>query len=86
MVCGARQGDRRASPRDRLFCQRDTEILRLFEVERSHQAIFQQICRLADGIVEPPTEKPSRVAVDETAIKINSELLGCIPESTSGLN
>ena len=50
------------------------EILRLFGVERSHQAIFQWVHRVADRSSDPPTAKPSRVAVDETAIKINGEL------------
>jgi putative transposase len=50
------------------------EILRLFGVERSHQAISQWVHRVADSSSDPPTAKPSRVAVDETAIKINGEL------------
>ncbi|MDL0130265.1 IS6 family transposase, partial [Halobacterium salinarum] len=29
--------------------------------------------RLADSVPDPPTAKPSRVAVDETAVKINGE-------------
>lgn len=49
------------------------EILRLFGVERSRQAIFQWVCRLSDRVDDPPTAKTSRVAVDETAIKINGE-------------
>ncbi|WP_254280630.1 IS6 family transposase [Haloarcula marina] len=49
------------------------EILRLFGVERSHQAIFQWVHRVSDSVGDPPTAKPSRVAVDETAIKINGE-------------
>jgi putative transposase len=49
------------------------EILRLFGVERSHQAICQWIHRIGDSVGDPPTAKPSRVAVDETAIKINGE-------------
>ena len=49
------------------------EILRLFGVKRSHQAIFQWVHRLSDSVGDPPTAKPSRVAVDETAIKINGE-------------
>jgi len=42
-------------------------------VERSHQAIFQWVHRLADSVSDPPTAQPSRVAVDETAVKINGE-------------
>jgi putative transposase len=49
------------------------EILRLFGVERSHQAICQWVHRVADSVGDPPTAQPSRVAVDETAIKINGE-------------
>jgi len=49
------------------------EILRLFGVERSHQAICQWVHRVGDSVGDPPTAKPSRVAVDETTIKINDE-------------
>ena len=53
---------------------RETQgILRLFGVERSHQAIFQWVHRISDSVSDPPRAKPSRVAVDETAIKINGE-------------
>ncbi|MFP9062629.1 IS6 family transposase [Natrialbaceae archaeon A-chndr2] len=48
-------------------------ILRLIGVERSHQAIWQWVHRLADSVPDPPTAKPSRVAVDETAVKINGD-------------
>ena len=41
--------------------------------KRSHQAIFQWVHRLADSVSDPPSAAPSRVAVDETAVKINSE-------------
>jgi len=50
------------------------EILRLFGVERSHQAIWQWVHRVADSVPDPPEAKPKRVAVDETAVKINGEL------------
>jgi putative transposase len=49
------------------------EILRLFGVQRSHQAIFQWVHRVADSVPDPPEAQPKRVAVDETAIKINRE-------------
>jgi putative transposase len=49
------------------------EILRMFGVKRSHQAICQWVHRVADSVGDPPTAQPSRVAVDETAIKINGE-------------
>ena len=53
---------------------RETEaILRLLGVERSFQAIFQWVHRLADSVVDPPKAQPRRVAVDETAVKINGE-------------
>jgi putative transposase len=53
---------------------RETEaILRLIGVNRSFQAIFQWVHRLADSVSDPPSAKPKRVAVDETAVKINGE-------------
>ena len=36
--------------------------------------MFQWVHRVADSSSDPPAAKPSRVAVDETAIKINGEL------------
>jgi putative transposase len=50
-----------------------TTILAELGVERSHQAAWQWVHRLADSVPDPPTAKPSRVAVDETAVKINGE-------------
>ena len=50
------------------------EILRLFGVERSHQAIWQWVHQVADSVPDPPEAKPKRVAVDETAVKSNGEL------------
>ncbi len=53
---------------------RETQaILRVFAVQRSHQAIFQWIHRVADAFPDPPEAKPKRVTVDETAVKINDE-------------
>ncbi|WP_042662843.1 IS6 family transposase [Haloferax sp. ATB1] len=49
------------------------EVLRLLGVERSHQAVWQWVHRLADSGHNPPEAKPKRVAVDETAVKINGE-------------
>lgn len=49
------------------------EILRLFGVDRSHQAIFQWVHRVSDNVGDPPEVQPKRVAVDETVIKINGE-------------
>ncbi len=48
-------------------------ILRLLGVERSHQAIWHWVYRLADSVPDPPMAKPSRVAVDETAVKITGD-------------
>ncbi len=50
------------------------EILQLFGVERSHQAIWQWVHQISDSVPDPPEVKPKRVAVDETAVKINGEL------------
>ena len=53
---------------------RETQvILRLFGVHRSYQAIFQWVHRVADSVPDPPEAQPKRVAVDETAVKINGE-------------
>ena len=53
---------------------RETQaILQLFGVQRSHQAIFQWVHRVADSVPDPPEAQPKRVAVDETAVKINGE-------------
>jgi putative transposase len=53
---------------------RETEaILRPLGVERSFQATFQWVHRLADSVSDPPKATPRRVAVDETAVKINGE-------------
>ncbi|MDL0131169.1 IS6 family transposase, partial [Halobacterium salinarum] len=41
-----------------------TMILAELGVERSHQAVWQWVHRLADSVPDPPTAKPSRVAVD----------------------
>lgn len=43
-------------------------------VERSHSAVWNWVHRISDSSCDPPTAKPSRVAVDETAVKINGEL------------
>ncbi|AHG02011.1 hypothetical protein HALLA_01545 (plasmid) [Halostagnicola larsenii XH-48] len=53
---------------------RETQaILRFIGVERSHQAIWNWVHRLADSVPDPPTAKPSQVAIDETAVKINGD-------------
>jgi len=48
-------------------------ILAELGVERSHGAVWNWVHRLADSGYDPPTAQPSRVAVDETAVKINGE-------------
>jgi putative transposase len=48
-----------------------TTILAELGVQRSHGAVWNWMHRLADSGRDPPTASPSRVAVDETAVKIN---------------
>jgi len=50
-----------------------TTILAELGVQRSHGAVWNWVHRLSDSGCDPPTAQPSRVAVDETAIKINGE-------------
>jgi len=50
-----------------------TTILAELGVERSHGAVWNWVHRLSDSGCDPPTAQPSRVAVDETAVKINGE-------------
>lgn len=53
---------------------RETQaILRLIGIERTHQAIWNWVPRLADSGSDPPTAKLSRVAINETAVKINTD-------------
>jgi transposase-like protein len=42
-------------------------------VERSHGAVWQWTNRLADSDLNPSLAMPARVAIDETAAKINGE-------------
>jgi putative transposase len=49
------------------------EIFRLLGVQRSHQAVWQWVHQIADTGHTPPEAQPKRVAVDETAVKINGE-------------
>lgn len=49
-------------------------ILGCLGVNRSYQAIFQWVPRIADSGCDPPSAQPRRVAVDETAVKCNGEL------------
>ncbi len=50
-----------------------TTILAELGVERSYGAVWNWVRRLADSVPDLPRAKPSRVAVDETAVKINGE-------------
>ncbi|ELY37711.1 transposase [Natronorubrum tibetense GA33] len=50
-----------------------TTILAELGVERSHGAVWNWVHRLADSGCDPPEAQPKRVAVDETAVKINGE-------------
>ena len=49
-------------------------ILELLGVERTHGAVWSWVHRLADSVGDPPSATPTRVAVDETAVRINGEL------------
>ncbi len=51
-----------------------TTILAELGVERSHGAVWNWVHRIADSVPDPPSAQPTRVAVDETAVKINGEL------------
>jgi len=57
-----------------LSIRETTAVLRLLGVDRSHGAVWQWIHRLADSLADPPTAQPSRVAVDELAVRINGGL------------
>ncbi len=50
-----------------------TTILAELSVQRSHGAVWNWVHRLANSGRDPPEAQPKRVAVDETAIKINGE-------------
>jgi putative transposase len=53
---------------------RKTEaVLLILGVRRSFQSIYQWVHRVADSGSDPPMAQPRRVAVDETAVKINGE-------------
>ncbi|MDJ1433070.1 IS6 family transposase [Halostagnicola sp. A-GB9-2] len=50
-----------------------TTILAELGVKRSHGAVWNWVHRLSDSGRDPLEAKPKRVAVDETAVKINGE-------------
>ncbi|KOX92439.1 IS6 family transposase [Haloarcula rubripromontorii] len=56
-----------------LSVRETSAVLGLLGVERSHGAIWQWTHRLADSEQDPPPAQPARVAVDETAVKIDGE-------------
>ncbi len=47
--------------------------LETFGITRSHQAVFQWVHRVAEKVPDSPRAQPSRVAVDETAVKIGTK-------------
>jgi putative transposase len=51
--------------------QETTTILAEIGVKRSHGAVWNWVHWLANSVSDLPRAKPSRVAVDETAVKIN---------------
>ena len=55
-----------------LSLRKTAAALEQFGVSRSHQAVWQWVHRLADSTPDPPTAKPSRVAVDETAVDVGT--------------
>jgi len=50
-----------------------TTILAELGVQRSHGAVWNWVHRISDSGCDPPEAQPKRVAVDETAVKINGE-------------
>ncbi|MUV59465.1 IS6 family transposase [Halobacterium sp. CBA1126] len=50
-----------------------TTILAELGVQHSHGAFWNWVHRLADSMCDPPEAQPTRVAVDETAVKIDGE-------------
>jgi putative transposase len=54
---------------------RETEtILAFLGLKHSHQANFQWVHRLTNNSPDPPTASPSRVAGEETAVRVNGDL------------
>lgn len=48
-------------------------ILAELGVGGSHGAVWNWVCRLDDSVSDPPSASPTRVTVDETAVKIDGE-------------
>jgi hypothetical protein len=59
-----------------------TTILASLGVNRSHGAVWNWVHQVADSVPDPPEAQPKRVAVDETAVKINGELSVNVPSSS----
>jgi transposase-like protein len=49
-------------------------ILELVGVERTHGAVWSWVHRLADSVGDPPSTASTRVAADETAVRISGRL------------
>ncbi len=53
------------------------EILRLFGVERSHQAIWQWVHQIADSVPGPPEVKSKRAWLTRPMSKLTVSCVGC---------
>lgn len=79
-IIGSVSGRQRPSVRspsdstDRALTQQTETLRRLIGVERSHQAIWHWIHRLADSVPDPLPAAPTRVAADGIAVRIDGEL------------
>ena len=69
----ARQGVRRPAPRNRLFAQRNSSDSPLFRRRTLFSSDLSVGASAVRSVPDPPSAKPTRVAVDETAVKINGE-------------
>ena len=69
----ARQGVRRPAPCCRSVAQRDRSDSSVTRRRTLVSSSFQWVHRLSDSVSDPPKATPRRVAVDETAVKINGE-------------
>jgi transposase-like protein len=73
------RGVRRPPPRNRLFTQRNNNETRGIRLERLYGTVWNWVHRLADSVPDPPSAQPTRVAVDETAVRLNSDLYWLYP-------
>jgi putative transposase len=51
-------------------------ILGLLGVDRTYGAVWNWVHRVADSVLDPPSAQPTRVVVDETAIRIHGVVSG----------